>query len=203
MGYGFDDSVKDSEHIIGNFIQVTKETAIAAGRFIKELSAGTTDNGYEYLDVIVEDDKEASAKKRYFKPVMGDILKTKVELENAESKFSRVVANISRRFLGESYTLPKMPTFLEFVNKIIADIGDKYKDVELRVKVVLDKNNFPTLPNYAPIFELASVPQGESKLKIASFDKVESTGRASTVEPDSFDEGHNPLWGTESSTISS
>jgi hypothetical protein len=65
-------------------------------------------------------------------------------------------------------------TFEDFCKNTITAIGDSYKGVKIRIKVVYDKRNFTALPSYNNYdwIELMTVPKSESKIKILDKDKM-------------------------------
>lgn len=180
MIYGFTAETKEQE--VSKFIQVTPETAIATGRFIKDLKY-EDNNGNPYFEVTVINKENQTANHRWYQPkIDGTIIKTQEELDKKISQFNGVMANLSRRFLGENYVPQGVTSFETFCKRIIADIGNKYINKELRIKVVLNKNNYPVLPNYSPIFE--DITTNPSKLSITKYDKVVSDYKPSDVKPD-------------------
>jgi hypothetical protein len=180
MSYGFTAETKEQE--VSKFIQVTPETAIATGRFIKDLKY-EDNNGNPYFEVTVINKENQTANHRWYQPkIDGTIIKTQEELDKKISQFNGVMANLSRRFLGENYVPQGVTSFETLCKRIIADIGNKYINKELRIKVVLNKNNYPVLPNFSPIFE--DITTNPSKLSITKYDKVVSDYKPSDVKPD-------------------
>lgn len=180
MSYGFTAETKEQE--VSKFIQVTPETAIATGRFIKDLKY-EDNNGNPYFEVTVINKENQTANHRWYQPkIDGTIIKTQEELDKKISQFNGVMANLSRRFLGENYVPQGVTSFETLCKKIIADIGNKYINKELRIKVILNKNNYPVLPNFSPIFE--DITTNPSKLSITKYDKVVSDYKPSDVKPD-------------------
>jgi hypothetical protein len=186
--YGFDESTVESSG--SKFIQVTPETAIATGRFIKELKFEENE-GNPYIEISVVNVQGQTANRRYYAPkIDGTYTKTEEDLKKAVVKFNSLMANLSRRFLGESYKPAGVADFSSLCKVIIKDIGTKYVNKELRVKVILNKDNFPTLPAYAPVFEdVATVP---SKLVINKVDNVVSTYKKPDATPDTDSQGGVP-----------
>ena len=180
--YGFTAETKEQSSV-SRFIQVTPETAIATGRFIKELKF-EDNNGNPYFEIVVVNKEGQTANHRYYEPKMdGNIVKTQEELTKKASQFNGIMANLSRRFLGENYVPQGVTSFETLCKKVIADIGNKYINKELRIKIVLNKNNYPVLPNFSPIFE--DIATNPSKLTITKYDKVISDYKPSDVKPDS------------------
>ena len=179
--YGFDETTAEASSG-SKFIQVTPETAVATGRFIKELKFEEND-GNPFLEIIVCNAQGQTANRRYFQPkIDGTYVKNEEELKKAVTKFNSIMANLARRFLGEGYKPQNVTDFTTLCKTIIKDVGNKYVNKELRIKVIL-KNNFPTLPAYAPIFE--DVATSPTKLMVNSIDTVVSTYKGkSDVTPD-------------------
>jgi hypothetical protein len=182
--YGVNTDTK--EQSASRFIDVDAATAIAAGRFIKDLSYGVTENGNKYFEVIIVDKEGATAARKYFEPVIDETyIKTPADLTKSINKFNAVVANLTRRFLGDNYAVVGATSFEGFAKKVIEDVKKVpgWDKIELRVKLIRNKEGFPTLPSYAPIFEGADLPLAESKLKITRFDNVDPD-RDAKVTPD-------------------
>ena len=179
--YGFDENTQETSG--SKFIQVTPETAIKAGRFIKELKF-EENNGNPYFEIVVTNAQGQTANRRYYEPkIDGNIIKDANDLKKSVTKFNSVMANLSRRFLGEGYKPQGVTDFTSLCKVIMKDVGNKYVNKELRIKLILTEKNFPTLPTYAPIFE--NVETSPSKLEInARFDKVVSTYKADDAKPD-------------------
>lgn len=159
----------------GKFIQVDRTTAIATGRFLEDLKYEETDRS-KYLEIVVREKDGKTAARRYFEPnIDGNIVKNEADLEKSVNKFNTVIANLMRRFHGDDYTISGVSSFKEYCERVITDIKKvpDWNKKELRIKVVLNNNGFPTLPSYAPIFEDVSVPLADSKLKIGPYDKVD------------------------------
>lgn len=165
--YGFDNDTKseeqDSQYMAPGLVENTEMVEI-------EFYPAEGDSG-AYLGVEETDAEEKKINKRFYEPRMGSYVKTDADLKKAVIKFNKVLANLARKFLGEQYTM-QGASFQEVCEKVITDIGNKYVGVKLRTKVILNTNNFPTLPGYAPIWELMTVPLKDTKLGITSYDKV-------------------------------
>ena len=176
--FGFDEEV-NSESSQSKFMPAGIET----GRFIEKLEFVNGPNG-NYLEVSMVDNAGRTVNGRFYEPSLdGGYVKTIADLKKKGGQISKVLANLSRKFLGENYACENKESFEAFCKAILTDIGDKYKGVELRTKVILNNKNFPTLPSYAPIWEdPKSIPDSETKLVINSIDKV--TASASEADKD-------------------
>ena len=177
IGFGFDENTKEGS--TSKFIQISPETAISTGRFIKELKF-EENNGNPYMEIIVTNIQDQIAGRRYYEPkIDGSIIKNETDLKKAVTKFNGIAANLARRFLGETYKPAGVKDFSGLCKTIIKDIGNKYVSKELRIKLVLNSKSFPTLPAYAPIFE--GIDVNPSKLTISpAFDNVTSTYKSNT-----------------------
>jgi hypothetical protein len=175
--FGFNESTSE---VGGKFIQITPETAISEGRFIESLEF-IEDGDKSRFKIVVKNAQGQTAQKSWFEPKLGGFVDEKV-LKTKVSQFNGVMANLSRRFLGETYVPQGVTNFESLCKVVIKDIGSKYEGKELRIKCVYDKNGFPTLPNVAPIFEnLETTP---SKLSVnTKYDVVVSTYKP-TETPD-------------------
>jgi len=174
--FGFDEEV-NSESSQSKFMPAGIET----GRFIEKLEFINGPNG-DYFEVGMIDNAGRTVTGRYYEPRLdGGYIKTDGDLKKKRGQISKVLANLSRKFLGENYIMEQKESFAAFCEAILESIGDKYKGVELRTKVILNSKNFPTLPSYAPIWEdPKNIPDSETKLVINSIDKV----TASAAEAD-------------------
>jgi len=189
IGFGFDENTKEGSP--GKFIQITPETAIAEGRYIDKLEFVEGNN--PYFKVTVKNAQGQTAQKFWFEPKKDEMYtKTDADLKKKVTQFNGVMANLTRRFLGENYKPERVTTFESLCKIVIKDIGNKYEGKELRIKCVYDKNGFPSLPNVAPIFE--DLVTNPSKLIInPKYDNVissykprnnDSTDAATELTPD-------------------
>lgn len=93
------------------------------------------------------------------------------KLENKTINQIKRFKHIITKFVPEETFIFEATNFEEFVNKSIAILGDKYIGKLLRVKVVLNNNDYTTLPNYVPFIENMEVEK--SKLSInTAMDKM-------------------------------
>jgi hypothetical protein len=157
-------------------IVITKDNAIARGRFINKVEYRRTDKA-EFLTIEVRDGAGNTARKSYFPPIIGKgFIKNKEDQEKEITKLNRVIKNLTTVFLGKDYETGPVSSFEGFCNKVIADLGKVYYNRELRVKLVYDKQNRPTLPTYPPTFEDPTlISDNDTKLVITQWDKVEAT----------------------------
>ena len=178
-GFGF---TEETSEVTGKFIQITPETAIAEGRFIESLEF-LEDDDHPRFKVVIRNAAGQTAQKAWFEPKMDKYTTDEKALNAKIGRFNAVMANLSRRFLGDSYSPQGVTDFKSLCKTVIKDIGNKYVDKELRIKVVYDKSGFPTLPQNAPIFEDIDVEV--SKLTInPKYDNVVSTYTAPDTDTD-------------------
>lgn len=153
----------------GKFIRVVdEESAIQEGRFIESIEVGDAANGNAYLQVNIVDKEGKTANKRFFEPSLGQYIESDEALDKADQKLIKVVANLLRRFRGEGVSTPTLGSWKEMFEHVKKEVEGTtgWQNKELRIKLILNKEDFPTLPGYAPIFEDISVPKDQSKLKI-------------------------------------
>jgi hypothetical protein len=87
----------------------------------------------------------------------------------------RRINTIATTFISEEdFRKVKGDTFEEFCKATIAALGDSYKGVKVRIKVVYDKRNFTSLPKYTNYtwIERMTVPKEDSEIKIFSGDRL-------------------------------
>ena len=160
----------------GKFIQVDRLTCIATGRYLDEVETGKTDDGVPFLQISVRENDGKTAQRRYFEPrIDGEYINNEKDLEKAENKFNALVANLMRIFYGDNYDTGEVDSFETYVKKIESDVkrSPGWNKREMRVKLVLNPKDYPTIPSYAPVFEDAKIPLAESKLKIGPYDRIE------------------------------
>lgn len=177
--FGFNEET--SEESGQKFIQVTPETAIDTGRYIQDVRKVSEDGSKPpYLIIDVVDKQGLTVSGYFFKPEMGKgfIAEGDAEtLKNQINKINRVFKNLTTRFQDENFEI-ESETWDNYLDQVIDAVkkSPNWQNKELRVKVVLNNKGYPTLPSSAPIFEDASVPIEESKLRIRKGqygDKVE------------------------------
>ena len=178
MSYGFDITTVDNDSD-SKFIQA----GIKKGIFLKEVKfVPATESANAYMEVVCENKEGQTVNRRYFEPKLdGKICKSPEDVDKAVKKFAKVVANLTRRFLGDAYAVPAQPSFETFCKKVITDLYTRqaaFATTELRTKIVLNTSGYPTLPSYAPIWEnVAVVADEQSKLQInPDFDVVDRAG---------------------------
>jgi len=178
MSIGFD---KNTSENTSKFIVINEGNAINENRYLEELSSETNDSGVSYLEVTIRDRTGATANRRYYEPKIGGFINDEKDLNKAIGKVTGVTAGLVRRFKGEDYAITA-ETWKEYFNKVVSTIKgiQGWREKELRVKIVYNKDGFPTLPGYPPVFEDPSIPRSESKLSITPYDVVNPV----KIEPD-------------------
>jgi hypothetical protein len=194
---GFNENT--SEKAASKFIAVSPETAIADDRFIHKIETGQNDQGQAWLQVEVVDSNGSIANKRWFEPQMGGFVDTVEKLKSESDKVNRVVANIVRRFKGEQFVITGAATWKQYFDKVVEAVTTtaNWDKKQLRCIVVngktTDKGTFPTLPNFAPIFEDLSVPRTQTKLKITKYHDVREIAFTPSTTTAPVPDGDMPL----------
>lgn len=95
-------------------------------------------------------------------------------LRLVNDQIRRINAIVTTFIPEEEFRKVKADTFKEFCESTIAILGDSYKDVKVRIKVVYDKRNFTSLPKYTNYtwIERMTIPKEESEIKIFSNDRL-------------------------------
>jgi hypothetical protein len=95
-------------------------------------------------------------------------------LRLVNDQIRRINAIVTTFISEESFRKVKGDTFEEFSKATITALGDSYKGIKVRIKVVYDKRNFTSLPKYTNYtwIERMTVPKEESEIKIFSSDRL-------------------------------
>lgn len=164
--YGFDENTSEST---GAYITITPETAINwdSVRYVSNVKLIAEDDN-PYVEIEVKDAEGRIANRRFYKPrIDGSIVKDEAGLTKAKTKFSKIMANLSRRFLGKNYRPAAAASFEEWCRAIIAAMEEaNYRQTPIRCVCVYNKAGYITLRGFPPIFEDMSVPKAESQLKL-------------------------------------
>lgn len=179
-GYG----IKRGEGNSGEPIVLTKDNCISRGRFISKVEYRKSDKT-EWLNIEVKDNEGKIARRSYFPPVLGSqFIKDEATLVKEKQKFNSMMRNLTGVLLSPKYETGPVSSFAEFCNKVISDIGKSYYDKELRIKLVYNSKNLPTLPNWPTMFEdPILVSDDMSKMKITEYDKLVPSEIAMDKEP--------------------
>jgi hypothetical protein len=159
-------------------IVITKENSVARGRFIDKIEYRKTDKA-EFLTIEIVDKAGNTARKSYFPPnKIGSLyIPDQAAYDKEMDKFNKTMKNLTNVLLSKDYETGDVATFEQFCNKIISDIGKSYANKELRIKLVYDKKNYPTLPKWPTMFEDPTlISDTDTKMSVnEKWDKVEPT----------------------------
>lgn len=98
----------------------------------------------------------------------------KIYLSLVTAQIRRINAIATTYVSEETFRKVEGKTFEDFCVNAIATIGDSYKGVKVRIKVVFDKRNFTALPAYTNYewIEKMTISKEDSKIKILAKDKM-------------------------------
>lgn len=98
----------------------------------------------------------------------------KIYLSLVTSQIRRINSIATAFISEEDFRKVKGNTFEEFCTSVINTVGDTFKGVKVRIKVVYDKRNFTALPSYTNYewIEPMTVLKENSKIKIIAKDKM-------------------------------
>lgn len=180
MHYGFDEEFRDNLTII--------QPGIHENMFLKEVNVSLEDDENKYIEFVFNDKDNTyyPISRRYYEPKMGGFVDTEDKLVKAVNRFNSVMANISRNLLGNKYTVVGVKTFDEFIMKVKRDLQAAINKVPVRLVVVLNNNDFPTLRSFSPVIESMSIVP--SKLALSRFDKIESDAKQKPADEDPIKE---------------
>jgi len=106
----------------------------------------------KYIEVEVTNSKGQAASRRWYLPKEESEYPEKKKYLNAVKVFMGNMANISRKYMGESYKVTGN-TAAEIANKVISDITPKLDKVKVAVLLELnevDKGIFTNIGSFAP-----------------------------------------------------
>jgi len=148
-------------------------------------------NGNKFLAFYLKDLSGAEVSKTEWEPKDENPEKLKNKVNNQMIRIHHIL--VGSGVLSEINI--EADDFEEFANKLIDLVGDKYKDVKIRAKVVYDDNNYTTLPNYTKYIwiEPMSVPKEKSKIRILGIDRMER------IRPDDTSSQSNPFESVDTS----
>jgi hypothetical protein len=139
-----------------------------------------TDKGSEFIAFYFENELKEKLSHTEWRVMPRRDLATMNE-KDSSIYFSLVTSQITRinaiatTFISEEkFREVKGVTFEDFCNNAILVIGNSYKGVKVRLKVVYDKRNFTALPSYTNYdwIEPMTIPKEQSKIKILGKDKL-------------------------------
>jgi hypothetical protein len=139
-----------------------------------------TDKGSEFIAFYFENELKEKLSHTEWRVMPTKDINTMSEKES-KTYFSLVTGQIRRLnaiattyISEEAFRKVQGATFESFCNNVITAIGNSYKGVKVRIKVVYDKRNFTALPSYTNYewIELMTVSKEDSKIKILAKDKM-------------------------------
>lgn len=97
-----------------------------------------------------------------------------LHLRLVNEQIRRINAIVTTFIPEENFRKVKGDTFEEFSKATIAALGDSYKGIKVRIKVVYDKRNYTSLPKYTNYtwIERMTIPKEESEIRIFSSDRL-------------------------------
>jgi len=139
-----------------------------------------TEKGSEYLAFYFMNEKQEQLSHTEWKIKMNKPLE---EMEEGLVKFytnitneqvSRIDRIVTTFIPKETFQGVEADTFEDFANKTIAVLGDHYKGIKIRIKVVYDKRNYTSLPPYTNYrwIETMAISREKSEIEILGKDKM-------------------------------
>lgn len=106
------------------------------------------------------------------------------KLTKKEANLAKRLRHIGKKFVSEDAlkAIGKVESFEQLAKAYIRIIGDNYKGILLRAKIIYNNKNFTTFPNYVPFVESMSILLEDTKLKMSPDDKVVKT-KADVITP--------------------
>ncbi|HSH53141.1 MAG TPA: hypothetical protein VK982_15560, partial [Bacteroidales bacterium] len=163
-----------------------------------DIVSETSKNGNHFLAFYFENKKGERVSKtewevRTNKPVeQMDSEEKEAYLTKVKNQMARV-SMIAKQFVDKTELIFEAPNFKAFADTIKQKLGDKYKGIDLRIKVVYDYNDWATLPSYVKfpwIERIDQVPDNESKIEILDIDKMKVKKDATNLNTE-----ENPVMG--------
>ncbi len=166
MGFGFDESTPTvaggGKKINTMGINVVK---------ISKIEVVTNELG-TYLDVEVSNKQGQTANQRYYEPTLGKAGVTEENIGWKTNAIVSIIKNVASMYLPVNYTVPAQPTFAAFLNKVVADIGTKIDNHEVKTVIVYNSKDFPSLRQYGLIFESINNTDPSKALILNDKDKI-------------------------------
>ena len=140
----------------------------------------TTDKGSEFFAFYFENELKEKLSHTEWKVSLKKDLnnmndkESKMYFSLVTNQIKRINAIATTYITEEEFRQVKGNSFEEFARNTIVALGDKYKGVKIRIKVIYDKRNFTALPAYTNYdwIELMTVPMEQSRIKILAKDKM-------------------------------
>lgn len=97
--------------------------------------------------------------------------------EKSKKSFQKNIKHILTKYMTDENYQKVRATLKGTMEQIFTRVKDilvkvKAGDTPVRLKVVLNADDFPKVPSYVPYVELMTVPTAETKLKFTDFDKT-------------------------------
>ena len=138
---------------------------------ISKIEVVTNEKG-TYFDIEVINKQGQTANQRYYEPTIG---RAKTTEENIGWKMNAMISfikNIATLYLPANYTVPAQPTFAAFINKVVADIGTKINNIEVKTIIVYNDKDFPSLRSFGIVFESMNNTDPSKALVLNDKDKI-------------------------------
>lgn len=166
---------------------------------LTEIKSETSRNGNHFLAFYFENERGEKVSKTEWE-VNSEKSLEQMDAEEKERYLSKIqnqtarITTIAKQYVDKAELLFESDSFKQFADTIKSKIGDKYKGVQLRIKVVYDYNDWATLPSYTKfpwIEKMEDVPTlDKSKIKI--LENVDKMAK-SNDKPDKVKKEANPF----------
>jgi hypothetical protein len=139
-----------------------------------------TDKGNELLAFYFENDLKEKLSHTEWKVTLKKDLNNMTDKESkiyfslVSNQIKRINAIVTTFITEEAFRQVKGDTFEQFALNTIKALGNSYKSLKVRIKVVYDKRNFTALPAYTNYdwIEPMTIPKEQSRIKILAKDKM-------------------------------
>lgn len=130
---------------------------------------GISENNNKFLAITYVDENGNKITRTEWEPKGDDAAKTASKAETQ----SRRLEQFLYTFISKDVKI-QATSFSDLATKFVAALGNSYKGVKIRLKVVYDKKNWTSTPEYGKYawIEPMSVPADKSKVRILTIDKM-------------------------------
>lgn len=130
---------------------------------------GISENNNKFIAITYVDENGNKITKTEWEPKGEDATKT---ASKAESQ-SRRLEQFLYTFISKDIKITAT-SFSDLATKFVAALGSSYKGTKIRLKVVYDKKNWTSTPDYGKYvwIEPMTVPKDKSKIRIMDIDKM-------------------------------
>jgi hypothetical protein len=159
--YQLDQNVQENA---GNYFTV----GIHENVTLKDVTLETASNGNPYIKFLFvgEGGEEVFHTEFGADPTRDDFQK---KLKN----FLIRIKHICTKFVPEAAVNINAPTLEAFATQLSAILKPNLPKTKVRLKLVFNNKNYPSVPMYVPFIEAMAIPKTESKLKLdPNFDKL-------------------------------